>query len=137
MVIYDDGLRRSSVPNHLDDDVAGPSVLVTGATGYIGGRLVQRLRRRGIRVRCVARDLGRLDASRWPGVEIVQGDLADENAALRVLDGIDLAYYLVHSMARGERVSRTRSPYRSDLRGRGPAGVCQADRLSRRAGRPG
>jgi len=89
--------------NDVDDSRAGdPHVLVTGATGYIGGRLVPRLRGRGARVRCVARDLRRLDGRQWPGVEIIQGDLADENAARRALDGIDVAYYLVHSMARGK-----------------------------------
>lgn len=83
------------------DGPGGPHVLVTGATGYIGGRLVGRLLGRGARVRCVARDLGRLDGRRWPGVEIVQGDLADENATRRALDHIDVAYYLVHSVASG------------------------------------
>ncbi|MGO8870952.1 MAG: SDR family oxidoreductase [Acidimicrobiales bacterium] len=79
----------------------GPHVLVTGASGYIGGRLVRRLRSRGVRVRCVAREVEHLEG-RWPGVEIVQGDLADPNEARRALDGIDVAYYLVHSMASGE-----------------------------------
>jgi len=88
--------------NAAGDGVARPRVLVTGATGYIGGRLVARLRDRGARVRCVARDLGRLDARRWPGVELVQGDLADKNAARRALEDIDVSYYLVHSMASGE-----------------------------------
>lgn len=87
--------------NDVDDSRAGePHVLVTGATGYIGGRLVPRLLGQGARVRCVARDVRWLDR-RWPDVEVVQGDLADENAARRALDGIDVAYYLVHSMARG------------------------------------
>jgi len=76
--------------------------LITGATGYIGGRLVGRLRDRGVRVRCVARDLRRLDGRRWSGVEFVQGDLADEHATRRALDDIDVAYCLVHSMASGQ-----------------------------------
>ena len=80
----------------------GTHVLVTGATGYIGGRLVGRLRGLGARVRCVTRDLRRLDGRRWPGVELVQGDLADENAARQALDDIDVAYYLVHSMSSGQ-----------------------------------
>jgi uncharacterized protein YbjT (DUF2867 family) len=49
----------------------------------------------------VARDIRRLDGRRWPGVEIVQGDLADEKAARRALVDIDVAYYLMHSMASG------------------------------------
>ncbi len=88
--------------NAADDSAEGPHVLVTGVTGYIGGRLVQRLRSRGVRVRCMVRDLRRLDGRRWPGVEIVEADLADDKAARRALDGIDVAYYLVHSMASGE-----------------------------------
>lgn len=77
-------------------------VLVTGATGYIGGRLVPRLLAKGHRVRCVARNPSRLEGHAWPTVEIVQGDLEDPADAARALQGIDVAYYLVHSMAEGE-----------------------------------
>ena len=87
------------------DGAKGRRVLVTGATGYIGGRLVERLRGRGVRVRCVTRDLRRLDGRRWPGVELVEGDLVDEDAARRALDAIEVAYYLVHSMASGPAFS--------------------------------
>ena len=76
-------------------------VLVTGATGYIGGRLVPRLLARGHHVRCVARDPNRLAGRDWPHVEIVGGDLADASALPAALEGIDVAYYLVHSMAEG------------------------------------
>jgi uncharacterized protein YbjT (DUF2867 family) len=85
----------------VGDGAMGTHVLVTGATGYIGGRLVGRLRERDARVRCVTRDLRRLDGRRWPGVELIQGDLADEDAARRALDDIDIAYYLIHSMSGG------------------------------------
>jgi uncharacterized protein YbjT (DUF2867 family) len=84
------------------DGAKGPHVLVTGATGYIGGRLVGRLRSQGASVRCVTRDLRRLDGRRWSGVEIVEGDLVDENDACQALNGIDVSYYLVHSMASGQ-----------------------------------
>ncbi len=76
-------------------------VLVTGATGYIGGRLVPRLLERGHQVRCVARNPGRLDGHPWPDVEIVPGDLQDLEATTRALQNIEVAYYLVHSMAAG------------------------------------
>jgi uncharacterized protein YbjT (DUF2867 family) len=93
------------VPSRVDLQVevsAHPlHVLVTGATGYIGGRLVPRLLARGHQVRCVARDPDRLTGRDWPGVEIVRGDLADASVLPAVLDGIDVAYYLVHSMAEG------------------------------------
>ena len=79
-----------------------PRVLVTGPTGYVGGRLVPRLLSRGHVVRCVARDPGRLAGQLWPGVEIIEGDLADAGAAERALAGIEVAYYLVHSMTGGE-----------------------------------
>ncbi len=85
-----------------DKSVRAPQVLVTGATGYVGGRLVPRLLRRGHAVRCMARDPARLAGRPWPGVEIVEGDLAEPGAAERALEGIDVAYYLVHSMTRGE-----------------------------------
>lgn len=73
-------------------------VLVTGATGYIGGRLVPRLREReDYRVRCLARAVDRL-RGRFDGVEIVKGDIADQASLSLALDGCDAAYYLVHSM---------------------------------------
>lgn len=94
--------RIAQVNDASADGAGGLHVLVAGATGYIGGRLVKRLHGRGVSIRCVARDHGRIDAGRWPDVEIVQGDLADEDAARQALKGIDVAYYLVHSMASGE-----------------------------------
>ncbi len=77
-------------------------VLVTGATGYIGGRLVPRLMAKGHQVRCIARNPARLEGHPWPGVEIVQGDLGDPAATAHALQGIEVAYYLVHSMAAGQ-----------------------------------
>jgi uncharacterized protein YbjT (DUF2867 family) len=77
-------------------------VLVTGATGYIGGRLVPRLLARGHWVRCVARNHRRLEGRQWAGAEIIQGDLENPEASARALEGIDVAYYLVHSMAAGQ-----------------------------------
>ncbi|GAC1490378.1 MAG: SDR family oxidoreductase [Vulcanimicrobiaceae bacterium] len=75
-------------------------VLVTGATGYIGGRLVPRLVEAGHTVRVVARDSARL-AGRFPEVEIVEGDLFDAASIRASLQDVDVAYYLVHSMMRG------------------------------------
>lgn len=77
-------------------------ILVTGATGYIGGRLVPRLLEAGHSVRCLARNAMRL-AGRFPGAEIVEGDIFDEHAVREACKGINAAYYLVHSMGGSSR----------------------------------
>ncbi len=74
-------------------------VLITGATGYIGGRLVPRLLERNYEVRCLARRPAALE-ERFPwGVEIVEGNVLDPRSLERAMAGIDVAYYLVHSMS--------------------------------------
>jgi uncharacterized protein YbjT (DUF2867 family) len=75
------------------------SVLLTGATGYIGGLLLPRLHARAHRVRCLARRPARLQGRVPPGTEIVAGDCLDGESLDRAMDGIDVAFYLVHSMA--------------------------------------
>lgn len=70
--------------------------LVTGATGYVGGRLVERLLDEGRAVRALARDPARLP--RRDGVEAVRGDLLGGAGVHAALDGCSVAYYLVHSM---------------------------------------
>ncbi len=80
-----------------------PTVFVTGATGYIGGRLAPRLVERGYRVRCLARSAAKLRARPWAEslherVEIVEGDAADEALLESAMRGCTAAYYLVHSM---------------------------------------
>jgi uncharacterized protein YbjT (DUF2867 family) len=76
----------------------GPAVLVTGATGYIGGRLVPVLETAGVRLRCLARQPAALASRVSPTTEVVAGDLLDPASLARALTGIDVAYYLVHSM---------------------------------------
>ncbi len=76
-------------------------VLVTGASGYIGGRLVPRLLDAGYHVRCLARSPRKLTDRAWaqdPRVEIVTGDAADEHLLRHALSGCEVAYYLIHSM---------------------------------------
>ena len=75
-------------------------VLLTGATGYIGGRLLRRFEDGGRAVRCLVRQPGRLHTTA-PTTEIVQGDCLDEASLDRALVGVQCAYYLVHSMGRG------------------------------------
>lgn len=78
-------------------------VLVTGSTGYIGGRLVARLIDEGWRVRCLARDPSRLEGRPWTReVEIVRGDVLRPETLADALRGVRYAYYLIHSMASGE-----------------------------------
>jgi uncharacterized protein YbjT (DUF2867 family) len=75
--------------------------LVTGATGFIGGRLSERLVRGGHEVRCLVRDRTRASELIELGCDVREGDVL-EPATLRGLgDGVDIAYYLVHSMGRG------------------------------------
>ena len=73
--------------------------LVTGATGYIGSRLVPRLLDGGHTVRCLTRSAARLRDVPWADdVEIVEGDLTDAPSVARAVAGVDVVYYLVHSM---------------------------------------
>src|SRR5580692_9153691 len=76
--------------------------LVTGASGYIGGRLVPELLAAGYSVRCMARDPGKLGDRPWSGdVEIAEADALDPDAVGRALTDIDVAYYLIHSLGTG------------------------------------
>lgn len=73
--------------------------MVTGATGYIGGRLVPRLLDNGFAVRAMARNPDKLDGQDWRDrVEVVRGDLGEPESLVAAFDGIDVVYYLVHSM---------------------------------------
>lgn len=74
-------------------------LLVTGATGYIGGRLVPELLAAGHRVRCLARTPAKLDDAPWrDDVEVVEGDLSDPASVAGAMEGVDGCYFLVHSM---------------------------------------
>src|SRR3954451_9914772 len=85
------------------------TVLLTGATGYIGGRLVPVLADAGVRLRCLARRPGELEPRVAASTEVVAGDLADPASLDRALAGIDIAYYLVHSMgAHGDYLEKDR-----------------------------
>src|SRR3984957_13645187 len=76
--------------------------LVTGASGYIGGGVVPELLAAGYGVRCLARDPGKLDGRPWSGdVEVAAADAMDPAAVRRALDGIEVAYYLIHSLGTG------------------------------------
>jgi uncharacterized protein YbjT (DUF2867 family) len=76
-------------------------IAVTGATGYIGGRLVPRLLDAGYTVRCLVRSPRKLQARPWtgnPNVQVAQADLSNPQALAAALDGCEASFFLVHSM---------------------------------------
>ncbi len=82
-------------------------VLVTGATGYIGGRLVPQLLEAGHDVTCLARTPAKLaDESWYDDVRVIGGDVADAAGTAAALDGIEATYYLVHSMGSDQDFAR-------------------------------
>jgi uncharacterized protein YbjT (DUF2867 family) len=100
--------------------------LVTGATGYVGGRLIERLAREGRAVRGLARDPSRLEGVE--GIEAVHGDLVRGSGLDAALGGVDTAYYLVHSMepaagANGDFGARDRTAASNFARAAQAAGV--------------
>lgn len=78
-------------------------ILVTGATGYVGGRLITRLVQAGYTVRALARDPNRLEGHPWYGqIEAVAGDVLQAESLPAAMQGVDVAYYLVHSLGGAE-----------------------------------
>ena len=88
------------------DNLISQHVLVTGANGYIGGRLIPRLLDAGYSVRCMVRDPARLQGRPWlSDVEVIQGDVLAPQSLAAPLQGIDVAYYLIHSLSAGHDFS--------------------------------
>lgn len=85
------------------NDIAGSEViLVTGATGYIGGRLVPRLIEEGHRIRVLVRSRAHAASRSWfSEVEVAVGDVFNAQDLSTALEGVDAAYYLIHSMSKG------------------------------------
>lgn len=84
-----------SSPKKLD---SGSRILLTGASGYVGGRLLKALGKKGHSLRCLARNPEHLRSKTDPGIELVAGDVLDKTTLIPALQGIHTAYYLVHSM---------------------------------------
>ncbi|MBN2367359.1 MAG: SDR family oxidoreductase [Calditrichaeota bacterium] len=84
-----------------------PKILVAGASGYIGGRLVPILLKEKYSVRCLARTPEKLKARNWPSVEIIEGDVLNPVTLETALKGIDIAYYLIHSMGNQKNFEET------------------------------
>ena len=81
------------------DDENRPLILLTGGSGYVGGRLIPLLEKQGVRLRCLARSPEKMRSRVQPGTEIVQGDVLDPASLDRALQGVHTAYYLVHLMS--------------------------------------
>ena len=97
-------------------------ILVTGATGFVGGRLAPALSTAGHDVRVLVRDADRYDPPE--GVEVFEGDLLAPGSFEEALAGVDCAYYLVHSMRAGKDFeTRDRTAARSFARAASDAGV--------------
>ncbi len=78
-------------------------ILVTGATGYVGGRLVPKLLEKGYRVRCLVRDVSRLQGRSWlEQVEVVEGDALLTENLTEAMKGVSAAYYLIHGKQGGK-----------------------------------
>lgn len=92
--LFCDGLPSSPSPK------AG-KILVAGASGYIGGRLVPELLARGYSVRVVVRMNSSMYELIWPGAEVVVADALNVEQLREALDGIDTAYCLIHSLYLG------------------------------------
>lgn len=92
------------IPSFENSGATGdlPVILLTGASGYVGGRLLPELLKQPIRVRCLARDSVRLRSRIPENVELVQGDVLDAASLTAALAGVDTAYYLVHLMSGSE-----------------------------------
>ena len=89
-----------------------PLVLLTGATGYVGGRLLAELERRSMRLRCFARRPEALRGRVAPSTEIAAGDALDAAAVRHSLEGASTAYYLIHSMGGENFAARDREAAR-------------------------
>ena len=93
---------QPSEATHSNTPQETKTVLVTGATGYIGGRLVPRLLEAGHRVKVLVRTPQKIADVPWHDqVEIIEDSLSDAGSLTEALEGVDVLYYLVHSMASG------------------------------------
>ena len=75
------------------------NILVTGATGYVGGRLIPKLLEKGYKIRILVRNPERLKNKSWYNkVDIFKGNVLEKNTIKGLFHNIDVSYYLIHSM---------------------------------------
>ena len=86
----------------MGTDMKTRKILLTGASGYIGGRLLPLLVEKGESVRCLTRGLSNSNDPGNDNLEFVQGDALNEESLNEALRGVDTAYYLIHSMGASE-----------------------------------
>ena len=92
-------ILSAGLPLLKSNDGSPALCLVTGATGYIGGRLITELLAHGYRVRILARNADRLSKHPWINqVEVVEGDATNPESLAKALAGADVAYYLLHAL---------------------------------------
>src|SRR6185503_1247867 len=100
-------------------------ILVTGATGYVGGRLVPRLLEAGYGVRCLVRDPNRLQGRSWLNrVEVISGDALIPSTLIEAMQGVSVAYYLIHGRQGGKmNADRDLAVARNFAEAAGEAGI--------------
>lgn len=91
----------SNLPTRPDPGIG--KILVTGASGYIGGRLVRELLARGYKVKVMVRSNPQVYKNQWPEVEVAMADVLDIERLKSALDGVEAAYYLIHSLYLGPK----------------------------------
>ena len=88
-------------PRSCEDRRVARRALVTGATGFVGGRLAAALAGRGWAVRCLMRDRPRAPGLADRGFELHEADVLDAQALRRAGESVEIAYYLIHAVGRG------------------------------------
>ncbi len=101
MDLYSNNLFCKDLPSSFQPEIG--KILVTGATGYIGGRLVPELLARGYQVRLMVRSNSSELKERFPDAEIFVADALDYNSLKNAMEGIHSAYYLIHSLLLGKK----------------------------------